>query len=377
MENRRKTKTAVLFLIIIFALPIILIFSKKEYFSPEENRSLEKFPEVSAENIRDKSFMDDVESYLSDHFPARLGFVRTKMNAERIAGKNCINGIYITDERLIERISEPDSEATENSVGAINNFAEKCSADVFVSVVPTSAGIYREETGRFSPQLNQHAVITDIYKRFSSDVTAIDVFNPLSAASDEYIYYRNDHHWTSRGAYIAYKSIIAKLGFSAVSEDYYDIEHVTDDFKGTFYSKCLYDGVKADVIDIYSCKNGFEAESVVMNDGAGETVADDIYFREFLSGNDKYCVFLGENRAFTDIKTNTENGKSIMVIKDSYANSFVPFLVQHYSRITVIDPRYVKGSLEDFADPDEYDQILFLYNASTFSTDKNLRSLLR
>ncbi|MDE5916693.1 MAG: hypothetical protein K2G62_01030, partial [Oscillospiraceae bacterium] len=74
---------------------------------------------------------------------------------------------------------------------------------------------------------------------------------------------------------------------------------------------------------------------------------------------------------------NVDNGREILIIKDSYANSFVPFLIQHYSRISLIDPRYVKGSIEDFADPDDYDQVLFLYNASTFSLDKNLKSLCR
>lgn len=375
MENRRKIKTAVIFIVIIFFLPLVLIFSEKKKFSSEENRDLEKFPKISVENIKDKSFMDGVESYLSDHFPMRLSFVRTKMSMEQMTGKNCINGIYITEDRLIEKLPEPDYEAIEDSVETINSFSEKYDADVFVSVVPTSAGIYRDEIGQFSPQINQRGFINDVYKRLGSDVTSIDVYSSLSAVSDEYIYYRNDHHWTSRGAYTAYKSAITKLGFSAVPEKNYDIEHVADGFKGTFYSKCLYDGIKADVIDIYDCKNGFKAEEVTLNDGGEESVTDDIYFREFLDENDKYCVFLGRNRAFTDIKTNVQNEKSILVIKDSYANSFVPFLVQHYSRISVIDPRYVKGSIENFTDPDDYDQILFLYNASTFSTDKNLKRI--
>ena len=377
MENRRKIKMAVIFMIIIFLFPLIFILSRKEKFSPEENRNLKEFPEVSPESILEKKFMEDFEAYLSDHFPARLEFIRTKMNMERLSGKDCINNIYITDDRLIEKLPKPDYDEVKRSVSAINNFAENYNTEVFISVVPTSAGIYQCDLGKFSPQINQHKFITDVYSELNSNITAIDVFNTLASASDEYIYYRNDHHWTSRAAYTTYKHIIPKLGFSAVDESLYDIEHVSDDFRGTFYSKCLYDGPKADIIDIYSCINGFSAQSVIMNDGLKNSESDDIYFREFLKKNDKYCVFLGNNRAFTDIRTNVDNGKEILIIKDSYANSFVPFLIQHYSRISLVDPRYVKGSIEDFANPNDYDQVLFLYNASTFSQDKNIKTLCR
>ena len=110
-----------------------------------------------------------------------------------------------------------------------------------------------------------------------------------------------------------------------------------------------------------------------MNDGTKESHAGDIYFREYLKTNDKYCVFLGRNQAYMNIKTNVRNDKKILVIKDSYANSFVPFLTQNYSEISVIDLRYVKNSIKDFANPNDYDQVLFLYNASTFSTDQNVK----
>ena len=112
---------------------------------------------------------------------------------------------------------------------------------------------------------------------------------------------------------------------------------------------------------------------MICNDGISETHYDSIYFMDYLGKKDKYCVFMGENRAYTNIKTNADNGKKLLVIKDSYANSFIPFLTQHYSEIAVIDLRYVKTSIRDFVDPDDYEQTLFLYNASTFAEDKNIK----
>lgn len=112
-----------------------------------------------------------------------------------------------------------------------------------------------------------------------------------------------------------------------------------------------------------------------MNDGINEQHTNDIYFPDFLDTNDKYCFFLGHNRALTDIKTNTDTDKRLLLIKDSYANSIVPFFIQNYSQITVIDLRYLKTAVTDFINPDDYDQTLFLYNASTFSTDKNIKNI--
>lgn len=373
MEKKRKTVTAVLFALIIIILPIIFMFSHKSDFSADENRMLAKKPKLSTETIADKSFMKDLEKYLSDHFPERIEWVEGKMAIDRFSGKDIINNIYITDDMLIEKIKNPDYRNIDDSVDAINKFSQMYDTDVFALIAPTSAGIYRDRLPKNAPQYDQRKIIDYIYNRLSDNVTDIDIYDTMMSEKENYIYYRNDHHWTSYGAYYAYTQAIEQLGMSAVPLDDFQTEQVADDFRGTFYSKCLYKKIPADTIDIYTRKNGIDVTDVLMNDGTGESHTDSIYFRDFLSGKDKYCVFLGSNRAFTDIKTNAGNGKKILVIKDSYANSFVPFLTQNYSEIAVIDLRYVKTSVTDFVNPDEFDQTLFLYNASTFAEDKNVK----
>ena len=181
-------------------------------------------------------------------------------------------------------------------------------------------------------------------------------------------------HFTERkSAWSCSCLLYTSLGGEAVPLEDYSIENAASDFRGTFYSKCRYEKIPADTIDIYSLKNGANVTDVILNDGIEESHSDNIYFREFLEEKDTYCVFLGNNRAFTDIKTDVENNKKLLVIKDSYANSFIPFLIQNYSEIAVIDLRYVKTSISDFVNPDDFDQTLFLYNASTFAEDKNVK----
>lgn len=373
MNGKQKIFTAVLFAITIVIMPVIFIFSKKSNYSAEENRMLSEMPKLDFSAVSDKSYMHDMEKYLSDHFPERLKWVQAKMDLDRFSGKDIINGIYITDGMLIEKLHKPDYEEVKKSVQAINVFAEHYKTDVYAMIAPTSAGIYKDKLPEFAPQLDQREFIVETCMDFSENVNAINIFNTMICEKDHYIYYRNDHHWTSYGAYCAYRTAIEKLGQTPVPIEEFYIDCSSGNFRGTFYSKCLYDKTAADIIDIFSCKKGVKVTDVICNDGVSETHYDSIYFRDYLDKKDKYCVFLGENRAYTNIKTNAGSGRKILVIKDSYANSFIPFLTQHYSEIAVIDLRYVKTSISDFVNPNEYDQTLFLYNASTFAEDKNIK----
>lgn len=374
MQKRQRIISAVMFIIFIFIMPIIFIFSEKETFSNEENRTLSKKPALSFSAIADKSYMSDMDSYLSDHFPNRINWVKTKKTFDRLLGKTIINGIYLADDMLIEKLPTPNYDEVEKSVEAINKFAAHYKkTQVSFMLAPTSAGIYNDRLPSNTPQLNQREFISETNSRLSSDVGVIDVFETMNAEKENYIYYRTDHHWTSYGAYCAYRHAAANLGYNAADIDRFDIEHASDDFTGTFYNKCFYDGVEKDIIDIYTSPNGNNITSVTMNDGTGETTAEDIYFRDYLEGSDKYCVFLGENKAYTNIRTDSLNRKKILVIKDSYANSFIPFLLNHYEEIAVLDLRYVKTSLKEYVNPDNFDQTLFLYNASTFSEETNVK----
>lgn len=373
MLRKQYIKSAIAFLILIFIFPVIFFISDKKDFSETENRSLEKRPEISVESVADKSYMNGIEAYLSDHFPARINWVKAKLNLERLSGKELINGIYITDDRMYEKLPGPDYDEIDLSVNSINKFAEMYDTKTFIMIAPTSAGIYKDELEPYLPQVDQKKLINEIYGKFADNVHKIDIFSAMYSARDEYIYYRTDHHWTSKGAFTAYKAAARKMGLPCYED--YDVEKAADDFRGTFYSKCLYDGIKPDQIDIFKPGNNVMAYSLTLNDGINEEYARDIYFPEFLETNDKYCLFLGHNRALTKIKTNADTKRKLLLIKDSYANSFVPFLIQNYSEISVIDLRYVKTCITDYADPNEFDHTLFLYNASTFSIDKNIKNV--
>lgn len=374
MRKKQYIKSAIVFMVMIFTFPLIVILSKKKSFSEIENRELEKFPKISADTIKDKSFMNNIETYLSDHFPARVKWVKEKQFLEMVTGKELINGVYICRRSLYEKLPEPNYDEIEWSVRTINKFSEENKGTkVFAMIAPTSAGIYADMLEPYQTETDQKKLINEIYGKLSDGVEKIDVFDAMYSFRYDYIYYRTDHHWTSLGAFTAYKYAAGRMGLKSYED--YNVENAADDFRGTFYSKCIYDGITPDRIDIYKPENNVSAVSVTLSDGIEEKTASDIYFPEFLEKYDKYCVFLGRNRAFTKIKTNADTDRKLLLIKDSYANSFVPFLMQNYSEIAVIDPRYLKTAMTDFVNPDDYDHTLFLYNASTFSIDENVKNI--
>ncbi len=364
------------FFIILIVMGILVLALPKKAVSETENRKLAEMPEINAQNIENRSYMNGMETYLSDHFPARDVWVKAKTSFEMLFGRYERNGVYILQNRLVEKLDEPDYKSIDISMAAINNFAANSEVPVFLMIVPTSAGIYADELPKNAPSLNQMDFIQYAYNKTSDDIVVLNAHKILASNKDNYIYYRTDHHWTTFGAYKVYAAAGKKMGYSPIELNSYDIEHTTREFKGTYNSKTLYDKIDADVLDIYHYNNLSDdiKLSVTTEIGKEPEVYDSIYFREYLDTKDKYSVFLGTNQPMETINTGNEGGK-ILIIKDSYAHCYAPFLIPHYSEITLLDLRYIQTSIEDYVDINDYDQILILYNVSTFSSDINLRKL--
>lgn len=371
-RNLPKILSFFFFFGVITILPLMTIILPKKEFSEIENRVLSKAPSLSFSSVLDRSFMKNSESYFADHFVGRTDWIKAKTQMELLSGKREINGVYIEDGRMVEKLASPDYKTISRSISAINNFSKNTGLETYVMIVPTSAEIYSTS----NPNINQKDGIDKIYSEFSAEnIITLDAYTSLNSHKDDYIYYRTDHHWTTLGAYYVYSTTLYDMGFTPVSWDNYNIEHASSDFKGTLYSKTLYDGVKSDMIDIYYPTSGVDIISVEIHTGKGTETYESYYFRDFLEMKDKYSVFGGQNQPIMNIKTNALNENKLLVIKDSYANSYIPFLAQHYSEITMLDMRYIDVPYNEIINTDDYDQVLFLYNYSTFAQDKNIRKL--
>lgn len=374
MSNAKKI-SAIIFFLVITVIPLLIIILPKKEFSENENRVLTAFPSFTWDNIQSGKFMKDFEGFFSDHFIMRDEWIATKTQAELLAGKKEVNGVFILNDRLIQKVEDYDRTLVAKNVSAINGFAKRVKIPCTMMLVPTACEIQKDQLDPNVPVLNQKMLIESVYSRMAGQLSTVDVYSPLYSSKDEYIYYKTDHHWTSLGAYLGYSAVSRSLGYQTISLNSFDIQHASHDFYGTLYSKVIYDKTGPDTIDYYSYPKGTTVSKVVVDTGSSKKNYDSMYFREYLSQKDKYSSFLGSNQPFVTVHSNAKSGKKLLVIKDSYANSLVPFLTQHYSEITMVDLRYINVDLNEKLSLDDYDQILFAYNVESFVEDQNIVKL--
>ncbi len=370
MKKNKLTANIVIFAVLLVALPLLTIFLPKKTFSENENRYLQEFPKPTLKTVEDKSFMSSFEKFFADHFVLREEWIQLKNQMEIMSNKKEISGVYLTEKRLIEH-QELNEDIIEKNTAAISAFAEKYQKPTFLMVIPTAESIYTDQLPFMAPYFDQKKVIDNIYTASGKYLTCIDVFTPLLSAKNQYIYYNTDHHWTSLGAYLGYFSSAKPLGFTHNEIDKFNVEHASHDFKGTLYSKTLYEKVTPDTIDLYHLSTEEPQVTVTIKSGQKLTEYQSIFFRDYLNKKDKYNTFLGQNEPCVTVKTEAENQKKLLIIKDSYAHSMVQFYMYHYSEITLVDLRYV-NKLSNYVSVDDYDQIMFVYNFANINTDSSI-----
>lgn len=371
-----KKLSVILFFVLLFALPIITFALPKKEFSESENRVLATMPKLTGETLADKSFMSGFDSYFADHFVFRDQWISAKTRIELLSGKREIGGVFISKNRMLEDVQEPDEALVDKNLSAIKEYAASQEAGTTsVLLAPTAADIYKEDLPSNAPVMDQSRFIQNSYDKLGSGVTCIDAAGALRKAKGSDIFYRTDHHWTSLGAFTAYQASASALQISPLSREDFTVEDASNEFLGTLYSKTLYNGIPSDTIQLYHYQDDSAVNEVVVNTGSAKESYDSMYFRDFLEQKDKYSVFLGQNQPVVTIKTNNPNGKKLLVFKDSYAHCYAQFLIPHYSEIALVDMRYMSGSYKNYLESSDYDQTLFLYNVSTFTTDNSVQKL--
>ncbi len=341
------------FLAVIFIFLLGIIFLPKSDFSEEENRALEEFPDFSVESLIEGEWTRDFETYLNDHSPLRTFFVSAKSQAQILLGYKEINGVYLAkDDYYLQKIDATMEDAVK-SIEEMAVFKENNPDKNFVvSIVPSASHVLEDKMPDFATPFDEYEFQQKAAELLGESY--VDLSDDLSG-NEQQIYYKNDHHWTSNGAYIGFKEISKSLDLEI--EDDYTVTKVSDSFLGTTYSKGCFFGAVSDEVLRYDL-NTYDG-NYNMYIPEIDTTFDSVYFDENLEKKDEYLYFLGENRALIEINTDSNTSKEITVIKDSIANSFIPFLIPYYDKINVVDLRFFREDLEALmADSDD---ILILY----------------
>lgn len=372
------------FFVLISGASLII---KDREFSPNENRYLAETPELSWDNILSGKFQDGLEDYLRDQVCFRDGWITVKTGIQKACGDTDIGGAYVgKDGYDFEKITpeDVDEKQVDRNIKAVEDYFMTASETIDKQklsflLVPTSGLVMQEKLPKNARLFDQAKYIDQVQKAMK-DYNFVDVRDTLMDHNEEYIYYKTDHHWTSAGSCLAYEVWSEHTGGEAEKKDELAENVVSDKFRGSLYSKILDADSAYDEIWTYGLQkdDAFGSKDcTVMIDEKQQL--DSIYDDEKLQEKDKYAYFLGGNYGQVHIQNqkaaSKAKGKNILIIKDSFANSFVPFVTQDYENIYMVDLRYYNGDMKSYLQEHNITDVLVLYNISNFISDRNLHKL--
>lgn len=284
-------------------------------------------------------------------------------------------GVIRVDDTAFEQYSYVES-AAEAYAGIVNKVAEqlKGQTTVYDLAIPTAIGVVLPDdiAKQLPDNSNQADAIADIFSKMSENVVPVNCFSNMMAHRDEYLYFHTDYHWNGRGAYYAYESLCKAMGVDPIPLEE-RTEKQFDGFLGALYWKNSgEDAVLAENPDtVYTYSPKSENATMSYTDQDGDTydwsIITDV---SDWPASTKYSTFAGADNPIA-VFTNPDvtDGSVCVVVKESYGNALLPYLVDHYSTIYEVDYRYWEGDLVSFVKEKEAKDLIFANNLSMIGSN--------
>lgn len=396
--------------LVVLAL-VGLLFFLRPAESQTEKRKLTEFPSFSWESFLDGSFFSGITTWYADTFPGRDGLISIQKALEDLYGIRTVQVIdptgpsdggntdatpgheggapveklgtmYIKGNRAFESYRYNES-AAERYAAILNRAAEVMpGARIYDLIVPLSYSVdlTKDEQATFGMS-DAGESVSKLYAKMNASVGKITILPELLAHKDEYLYFRTDHHWTARGAYYAYRAFCAEVGMTPRALDAWQ-KYEFSGFLGTLYSQAPSRlGDEPDTVEAWK-PNATNKMTVWERDGSQTTQYPIIQTDPgyYASAGSKYNCFLAGDHPLTVIENPTaEENTSIIVVKESFGNAFVPFLVDHYRTVYVVDYRTFRSavgqSLQSFAAEKGVTEVLFINNMTATAASERLSEM--
>lgn len=405
--------------LLVLGLLVSLIIPLRPKFSEKEKRQLAAFPSFSFSALFDGSFFREIDSWFSDTFPFREAMISANEKLEEMRGfGDRIYGLnnevvdvptaptkgeteqtsaeQTTEEEKEPTVPEQLDEVTQNlsnitivgntgysywyfnqSVAdkyakTVNKTAQRLSgtSKVYTMLVPTSMDITMSDALRAKMNSgDQKKGMEYIFSSLSSDVAAVDIYKPLRLHRDEYLYYRTDHHWTALGAYYAYEQFAAVKGIKPVALSKFEKKSFGE-FLGSYYTNSNSSALKKTPDELiaymppykttlrYTTTDGTVVDWFLVNDVSSYPISQ------------KYSAFAGADNPYTVIENKSkEKGKTCVIIKESFGNAVIPYIVGNYKKVYVVDYRYYKQGFVSLAKKVKASDVIFINNMSAVCTE--------
>lgn len=344
-----------------------------------ENRSLAQKPAFSWEGLLQGKWLPEYADAVRDQFPGRDTWAASWGFLQAAQGKLETGGIWLAKDgyQIVKNSILTESQAQKLTVNetAVCELAARHPGKVEVMIVPSPANILQNELSASPPQIDENAILDSMFANYTAAGASVIDLRPAflqAHSSGQQVYYRTDHHWTTTGgAWLAYREFCLQNNREPVIPPPASLVEVSG-FYGTNYTKTARFATQPDTLAYYD----FDVPLTIFkyqNDGSIAEEPGPLMDTEKLQQYDKYAAFLRGNNGYSEMQGSGEG--SILVIKDSYGNSFVPYLLQTYAKVGIIDLRYWL-SVDSTIESGGYDKILVLYSFTAFSNDMYANRML-
>lgn len=339
-----------------------------------ENRSTARFPAFSLASLESGNWQNSFSTWMQDQFMLRDQWINTQRAVDEILFQKVEEGGILLgkDHWMFTKLFTLDAttqKQLQKNVQAVTEFSAKYPGKVTFLLAPSASVIYPEELPSGAPMIDENAILDEIFSQVGQNASVLDLRQAFTERKDEYLYFKTDHHWTPNGAYHAYEEFCALKGLTPFDREAHTTETI-EDFQGTHYSATRLWNVQNDSITYYPMENAMTIFQVNGEAQYEPLRTENLINTEKFATRDKYAAFLDGNNGYSVVEGNGTG--SILVVKDSYANSFIPYLTENYAKIGVVDFRNFKYGLDSTIAQEGYDEILILYNFQTFIADTNL-----
>lgn len=364
MEKKKNIITIILMAFIIFGLSLFFVIKGTDDYSTSERRSLAKRPKFTLNTLTEGSFMTDFESYTLDQFPLRDTFRSLKAISNRYVFLRADNnGLFLADGYL-SKLEYPLNETRLNKniqvmQGVYETFLKDTSCSVYLSLIPDKNYYLAAANGFVS--IDYEAMMEKVKEELSF-CEYIDIMGTMELSD----FYFTDQHWRQEKITDTAEALMEGLGGSLTAGF---TEHTLEEpFYGTYYGQAALPG-KGDTLTYLTSEDTDQAK--VFSYATGKEKELPVYVMDKAGGKDPYEMFLnGADPLLVIENPLQDNGKELIIFRDSFTSSLAPLLISEYSRITLVDLRYMRAdqvtNFITFKDQD----VLFLY--STLILNNNI-----
>lgn len=382
-----KNKLLCIIFILLLGAGVFVQFSPADVKSIEsENRQISPMPYLNGETLKSGQFMTELDSHINDTVGYRSYFTAMSDKIKSSWGENPPTGkvlytdkdigtqtvkkacLLLLDDKIME-VFASDQETEKVYIDAVNECVKNIpqSINVYSLLAPTQlefqTPVYR------NIQTSQQKTIEHIYTSLDSRIKSVDAYGTLQKHIDEYIYFRTDHHWTALGAYYAYRAFCEAAGEVSVPLSDFEKRTQKESFLGYLAAKAEGEDFSEsrDTLEWYNID---EKNSLTYSFATTTERGKKLSYRGdmFQKQENDYKFFFKSDHPYVKIKNNSlANGKVLLMIKDSYANAFAPWLTNTYECVIMVDPRYFKGDIKDVIKEDKVTDLVFMHYVFTTS----------